>query len=258
MPKLGRLDSDTAALRQRLQSHERFGSRDLNEWIFESLQPLEGAAILDLGCGTGKQAIPLAELAGPAGRVTAVDVASDALSELVARAEKARIGDRVRVVLSSLDGARPHLSGSRFDRAVGAYSLYYAEDTRALLELIHEILTPEGILFFCGPSRRNNAEIKAFHHSLRPEAPELLVEAAQFMESAAPQLCRGLFREVAVSRFENPLRFDSAEALFDYWKSYNLYDDSLVEPFREKAVRHFSRGDHFETVKRVVGIRAVK
>ncbi len=63
-PETGKFDTDANALAQRIASHKTFGSKDVNDWIFEHLQPAEGGSLLDLGCGTGKQAIPAAKMVG--------------------------------------------------------------------------------------------------------------------------------------------------------------------------------------------------
>ena len=78
------------------------------------------------------------------------------------------------------------------------------------------------------------------------------------MEHSGAELARELFGEVEELEFENPLRFDSVEALMSYWTSYNLYDATLKEAFEEAARRHFEQADVFETVKRVRAVRAHK
>jgi hypothetical protein len=121
-------------------------------------------------------------------------------------------------------------------------------------------MAPASLLFFCGPSVANNAELKQFCAQLdgaserRPE-PDRAIE---FMEVTGVELARGLFGEVEELEFENPLRFDSAEALVSYWTSYNLYDPELEEAFELAAQRHFEGNRVFETVKRMRAVRARK
>src|ERR1019366_9952964 len=82
-------------------------------------------------------------------------------------------------------------------------------------------------LFFCGPSQRNNGELKEFHDSLwgRADRPVPATKgAAPFMEATGPDLVNEIFGNAEIFHFENPLRFDSPEALYSYWSSYNLYD----------------------------------
>jgi hypothetical protein len=71
-------------------------------------------------------------------------------------------------------------------------------------------------------------------------------------------LAREYLSDVAVHQFENPIRFDSADALCAYWSSYNLYDPAIEDSFRKAADAHFADNDRFQTTKRVIGISARK
>ena len=55
----------------------------------------------------------------------------------------------------------------------------------------------------------------------------------------------------------NPLRFDSPGALYEYWSSHNLSEEAIIGAFRDTAARHFETSAVFEAVKHVTGLRAV-
>jgi SAM-dependent methyltransferase len=256
MQKHGEFDTDAAALERRMQAHERYGTGDLNAWIMECLEPAAGDDVLDLGCGTGKQSIPLAELVGSDGTITSVDLSPDALSTAKARAESAGVDTRLRLVQSDLDDVPTILSGAAFDRALASYSLYYAQGCPALLEFLFNAIRPGGTLFFCGPSTANNHELKVFHNALKNmDGPGPATSAAMFLEGEGPETVRRLFGACDVLTFENAIRFASAAALYEYWSSYNLYDPELADTFMVAADKHFQANDEFTTVKRVLGIR---
>jgi ubiquinone/menaquinone biosynthesis C-methylase UbiE len=259
MGQLGKFDTDSEALTRRIQAHDRFGVKDLNSWMFAQLDLAEGMTILDLGCGTGKQSIPLAECIGDGGHVVCLDLSRGALDELCSSAASRGLEHRITTVMSSLDDIPVSVANRQFDRVVSSYALYYVDDERRLFEIVHSALRANGILFFCGPSSQNNAEIKRFHGSLQPDAAQpKLTEAAAFMEQIGPQLAKKLFADVRIDHFENPLRFDTAASLFDYWTSYNLFDANLATRFQTEAERWFDKHSYFESVKRVIGVRAVK
>lgn len=259
MGKHGRFDTDAQALSQRIRTHDKFGSRDINHWIFTQMDLASELSILDLGCGTGKQSLALAERLGASGKVVSVDASHEALDELRANAEARGLRERITPVLCTLDDLDATLPNGRFDRVLGAYSLYYVNDAGGLFRFIESRLDGGGILFFCGPGSENNLEIKRFHCSLeRRDSEPGPTEAARFMEQTGQDLVRKIFRDVTVSCFENPLRFDSAESLSDYWSSYNLFDERLVDDFQRAAREWFETHSDFVTVKRVIGVRAVK
>jgi SAM-dependent methyltransferase len=261
MGVIGKFDTDTAALTKRLEAHERFSSLDLNEWCFGLLGVSPGIEILELGCGTGKQTLPLARLVGRRGRVTALDISQEALDVLRQQALESGLGGNIVIRRADLDEVPSSLQPEPVDRVIACYSIYYAKRPEPLFQFLHAALRPGGILFFCGPAQLNNRELKDFHDSLyarlnRPVPSKK--SAAPFMEVTGPDLARAIFGNAEIAHFENPLRFDSPEALHSYWSSYNLYDESLDEIFRARASEHFAHAGVFETVKRVIGVRAVK
>jgi ubiquinone/menaquinone biosynthesis C-methylase UbiE len=254
----GRFDRDSEALRRRLLAHERYGARDLNEWIFGHLRPRRGNAVLDLGCGTGKQSLPLAKAVGSAGCVVSIDISQDALDSLVAEARAAAVAEWIKVYCRELDGFGEDLAEARFDLVLASFSLYYARDRRRVLEEVHRVLKVGGVVFFCGPSSRNNLELKSLIASLRGKISYDTAAVPNFMEVEGPRLAREVFAQTEVFAFENPLRFDSVGALVDYWSAHNLYEEALAPQFKEEAAAHFRTRGEFVNVKRVIGVRAVK
>jgi ubiquinone/menaquinone biosynthesis C-methylase UbiE len=69
--------------------------------LFHDPEPLlvpyvkPGMTAVDVGCGMGYFTIPLARIAGPRGKVIAVDLQQRMLDALVRRAKKAGVADRV-------------------------------------------------------------------------------------------------------------------------------------------------------------------
>jgi len=257
MGKIGRFDTDTDALTARIDAHAVYGKHNLEEWVFSRLDVRQGQQILELGCGTGKQTLPLARLVGAEGHITAMDIAADALDQLCQQALADELLPRITLITSGLDETENYAGGrQRFDRAVACYSLYYANDPGRVLAAVYRVLKSGGRLFFCGPADGNNAELKAFHHALSGNT--IPAGAASFMEAQGQIMARQLFAKVEVSAFKNRLAFDSPAALFAYWRSYNLYDPQLESAFKAASEEYFCNYNVFKTYKRVVGVLAEK
>lgn len=78
------------------------GSDACTTRMFDLLSPPEAAAVLDIGCGAGSQALALARRC-EACTITAVDIHQPYLHSLRQRAEKAGYSDRITTVCASMD-----------------------------------------------------------------------------------------------------------------------------------------------------------
>ena len=235
MAIIGKFNTDADALSKRIQAHDKYGSNDLNRWIFDNLNIINGVSILDLGCGTGKQTIPIAKAVGKTGHILSIDLSHEALEVLQQEAVESGLDKRINTLCCGHDDIHKHLRENTYDRVVSSYSLYYSENPEKVIKTIWDSLKSKGVLFFCGPSKDNNRELKTLHYGLmgKPIPPE--TGAAAFMEDIGQRVARQFFRKVEIVLFENPLRFDSAKSLYTYWSSYNLYDEkNAAEEWKER------------------------
>lgn len=130
-------------------------------------EALEGAAVLDLGCGAGRDVYTLAQLVGPDGCVVGVDMTVEQLA--VARRHEAwhmeKFGYRHSNV-EFIDGAIEHLdetglTDERFDVIVSNCVINLATDKQAVLDQAWRLLKPGGELYFADiyTDRRVPAEL---------------------------------------------------------------------------------------------------
>lgn len=255
MPKLGALDADTPALEARLSSHDKFSTRDLNAWVLERLPLFEGARVLDLGCGAGRQSLPIAERIGAGGGVVGIDASEAATGRLSAQAAEKGLSDRIETLCLGLDDVPEALAGRRFDIVTSCYAFYYAEQPRALVRFVAEALRPSGTFFVCGPATNNNTELKELVAEASGVAPEPSVAAIVLHDECLPE-CRDQFADVTTEVFENGMRFETVDDLLDYWRNHNLYDAALEQAVAERARAWFDTHPVFTLGKRAIAIRA--
>src|SRR5260221_14546311 len=72
-------------------SHAQPTAQSYKQMIVEQLALQEGATVLDVGCGTGQDALDLAQAVGPLGRVVGIDCSSTMLESARARAAQMQL-----------------------------------------------------------------------------------------------------------------------------------------------------------------------
>lgn len=254
----GNFNTDSHALQKRIQLHTKFSSKEINEWIFGNMELSHGISVIDIGCGTGKQSIPMSKIIGSDGKVLSVDISQDALNSLSLQVEQEGLNDRIKLLCCDLDDIDRYLEENTFDRALSSFSLYYSKNPYSVVKTIWTSLKNDGIFFFCGPAKDNNAELKDFHNKIKGVQNSSLVGGALFMEITGQKIATDIFGKIEVFHFENKLSFDSHESLHKYWSSYNLYDKYLENKFISEAIIHFNNHSVFETTKKVIGVKAKK
>ena len=231
---------------------------DLSTWVIDHLDIQAGYSVLDTGGSNGPQAIPLARLVGYNGYVLSIDRSYETLHALAQRSQELGLETRIRLLQIHLDDLEGYVREYGFERALASRALSRIKQPHTVFQAIHRALKPGGMFFFYGPSRSNNLEIKRFHASLRGEALPIEGHELTFLEEVGLPLARECFAEVELVKFEQPVFFDTPEALYTCWSSSKLYSDELDVACRRAVLRHFEAHPVFETIKRVVGIKAVK
>jgi ubiquinone/menaquinone biosynthesis C-methylase UbiE len=105
------------------------------------LQP--GMHVLDVGCGPGRLTIPLAQVVGPRGDVTAMDLQPAMLRRVQDKAQAARL---VNIRFLQASAGEGTLDRDRFDRALLVTVLREIPHREAALQEVFAALKPGGIL----------------------------------------------------------------------------------------------------------------
>jgi ubiquinone/menaquinone biosynthesis C-methylase UbiE len=117
---------------------ERIGTRTI-----EGLALATGDKVLDVGCGTGASALPAAQVVGPSGFVTGVDLSTRLLDR--ARA-KAKARGLANVEFRAADMTSLGYPNDHFDAVVSVFSIFFVPDMGGLVRELWRMVRPGGNL----------------------------------------------------------------------------------------------------------------
>ena len=111
---------------------------------------VRGKAVLDYGCGYGKQAV--AYLLHGAAHVTSVDIRKDNILHAEALAAECRVSSRLSLVLGDVDDVE--LPRDAFDTAITSDAFEHFADPEGVLRVCRRALKPGGhlVITFGDPS----------------------------------------------------------------------------------------------------------
>jgi len=252
----------------RIDIHEKYGTRNIDEWTIEVLQPRAGMKILDVGCGAGKQCFLYSDVTQRGAEIVGGDISNELLDR--ARARNAQRGDRCTFVF--LDFNQPFdFANDTFDIVSSAFAIYYASDPDFTLGEARRVLKAGGRLFVTGPLPEN----KRMFYEIIKEASQKPIPpmpgSSRFKSEIYTAIERQFFRtELLV--FENPVIFPSVEPFMDYTRASLSEDrklwttmfntpeeyEALLQRIEAVAERRFKRDGRLVMTKVVGGILATK
>jgi ubiquinone/menaquinone biosynthesis C-methylase UbiE len=246
-------DTNAPAHQSREAANAAGALQSLEDWVISILPPQPGMSVLDLGCGTGKLALPYARKVGSSGSVLGLDIAPESLKVLEETAQREGL-DSIETLACDLDAAVETLCGRRFDRIVSSYALYYSEDMVALLRSLRDLLNEQGEIFVCGPGEGTNREMADLVLRCLGSAEKAPLPQPDFLPPEEIARVREAFVDCRTHRLPNVIRFRRAEDLLNWWRNHNSYVPQ-VDAEVENAVReHFERYGEFGMTKNVLGV----
>jgi len=228
----------TSDLLTRIDIHNKFGSRNIDQWMLEVLNIQKGYKILDVGCGAGKQCFSFYQYLLGDCDITGGDVNASLLDQAKAENPEKANG---KVKFMDLNFNQPfQLPSDTFDLLSCCFAIYYAEDIPFTIREMHRVLKPGGRLFSTVPMPTNK---QVFYDVIKEATGKPIppMPGSSRYGSAILDSVKATFSSVEVKLFENPLTFESAQPFVDYTRA------SLAED-RKLWTSLFSTKEEFETI----------
>lgn len=258
----------TNDLLTRIDIHNKYGGRNIDEWMLEIISPTKGIEILDVGCGAGKQCISFYNLLEGDCKITGGDVSKELLDQ--ARHENAKLGNPFDIMELNFNHRFP-FGDNRFDLESCCFAIYYAENIPFTIQEMHRVLKPGGKLFTTGPMPQNKQLFyEIIQDATKKEIPPMPGSSRFSTEIYAA--IQKTFSHVDLKIFENPLTFETVGPFIAYTRASLSEDRKLwgslfegkedfervMQEITAAAARRFEKDGKLVMTKVVGGIIATK
>ena len=160
----------------RLESPERLALLPV-ERVLALVEVKAGERVLDVGCGPGVFAVPLARAVGPSGHVFAVDLREEMVEACRRRVETWGLSN---VTVRRSEESSIPLPPSSVDLVFVCHLLHELEDPAALLADVRRVLKPGGRLVAVEWEKAEMEAGPPVEHRLTPEDSRAILEKGGF------------------------------------------------------------------------------
>ena len=252
----------------RIDVHEKYGARNIDQWTVEVLNPRPGTKILDVGCGAGKQCFLYSDFTQRKSEIIGGDFSNELLD--MARAKNTERGDAIKFMVLDFN-KRFEFKDNTFDLVSSAFAIYYASNLDFTFGEAHRVIKPGGRLFVTGPLPEN----KQMFYEIIKEAtnkPIPPMPGSSRFKGEIYKTIESKFARTELLTFENPITFPAVRPFMDYtnaslsedrklWTSmFNGHEEyeALIREIEKVATRWFKRDGKLVMKKVVGGILATK
>jgi len=142
----------TSDLLQRIDIHNKYGSKDIDQWMLATLNLQKGCKILDVGCGAGKQCFSFHKHLEGDCDINGGDVSEELLKQ--AKEENRKFENKI--TFTELNFNKPfNFASNSFDLLSCCFAIYYSENIPFTIKEMHRVLKTGGRLFTTGPMPDN-------------------------------------------------------------------------------------------------------
>ena len=218
--------TSSSSLQTRLTQNARYQTRSFQDWLIRRLDISPGEKILDVGCGTGAQALRFLDLIGDGGSVAACDISKESIKALVQSANNDSRIQAVTADMATLEDLLANVfSQKEFTLAHSSYALYYSPQRANVLETMANSLYDFGRLAVFTPTSPHGMVDLASRFGPIPDA---VYDSLNYPDELQKSF-RDLFWDVRIDYFQSEMRVTSLNDFVDFYRATTYYSPE-IEP----------------------------
>jgi len=209
---------NVSSLENRIKIHDQYGSRNIDDWMLKKIKLKKNQAVLDLGCGDGKQTFAINSFFSSKIKTKSYNIIGlDSHHELIKSANLRPKNENIKFVIGSFDKRLPFKDNS-FDLIISSFAIYYAKNIEKTLIEIKRILKKGGKVFLMGPMPNNKFEFNEVVEKAANKKIPKLIGSSRFSKEIFKK-SQKIFKKSKIDIFKNELVFNNYQPFFDYTKS---------------------------------------
>ena len=245
-----RASTATQSLGTRAASNQKYSSVDFQAWLLSHLDVAPGSAILDVGCGTGAQALRVLDQVGPTGSVSCLDVSADSVATLLKDARGAANLQAAAADMGELTSViRDQFQAKTYDLAQSTYAIYYASDPLRVLDAMFTALKPGGRLAICVPASGHGL---VWFMDDFITLPAEVRAADAFATNVLQPYFDGRFADVTVQKLRNVVKIPSVAEVMSFLRHSSYYTEEVCAPVEAAIGARVEANGYFEYEKNSV------
>jgi|TARA_B100001971_G_C18247754_1_gene575654 ubiquinone/menaquinone biosynthesis C-methylase UbiE len=207
----------------RINTHKKFSSFSLEDFMEEHLQIMHGNVILDIGCGNGNLFPLYSRKIGESGVIVGVDQSNELLIE-----GRKRDLPTPRVLLQwDMNNRFPFIEEC-FDSVVSSFAIYYVSNVVATVEDIKRMLKTSGKLLLIGPTHNNAKELYGFNKKVFGIGMDKnTTKRTSRLEKEFYPVIKEEFVNVSLGKIPSKLVFPDKAEFIKYYMATLLFEESV-------------------------------
>ncbi len=210
------------SLEIRLNINKKYQNRDFQKWLNDKLNVCEGEHILDVGCGTGAQALNFLKKIGNNGTVSCLDISEQSVKQLLQNISN---DQRVEANVSDMAELENIINNKfrqkKYSLAHSSYALYYSPSRLKVLKVMANSIFDDGRVAIFTPTNPHGLVEIASRFS---DIPKLVSDSLVFGKEVLEPEFLDLFWDVEIYYFQSMMIIDDVNDFMDFYRATTYFD----------------------------------